>query len=53
MKEGKKEYQAPKVYRVRLDIKSSVMGSCQQSPENVIAPFCDVPGASCPTAPHP
>jgi hypothetical protein len=49
--EKKKIYEAPKVKRVRLDVKSSVMGLCQQSPDWVIAPTCDIPGGGCPTYP--
>lgn len=45
--EKKKIYETPKVKRVRLDVKSSVMGSCQQSPDWVIAPSCDLPGSTC------
>ena len=49
--EKKKVYTAPKVQRVRLDVKSSVMGSCQLSPDFVIAPTCDSQLVSCPTTP--
>lgn len=45
----KKEYQAPSVKRIRLDIKSSVMGNCQQTPDWVISPTCLDPGSVCPT----
>jgi hypothetical protein len=48
--EKKKIYKAPEVKRVRLDVKSSVMGLCQQSPDWAIAPTCDILGA-CPTSP--
>lgn len=51
--EKKKHYEAPEVKRVKLDVKSSVMGSCQQSPDFIIAPSCDVPGSACPTYPYP
>jgi len=47
----KKNYAAPKVKRVRLDIKSSVMGLCQQSPDFIISPTCENPIISCPTQP--
>jgi len=51
--EKKKVYQAPRVKRVRLDIKSSVMGMCQQSPDFVISPTCVIPETQCPSAPTP
>lgn len=50
--EKKKIYETPKVKRVRLDVKSSVMGSCQQSPDWVIAPLCELPGTTCSSAPE-
>ncbi|HQN04670.1 MAG TPA: hypothetical protein PK174_04555 [Anaerolineaceae bacterium] len=49
--EAKKTYEAPVVKRVRLDIKSSVMGYCQQSPDFIIAPVCDIPSGGCVTLP--
>jgi hypothetical protein len=49
--EKKKPYEAPTVKRVRLDIKSSVMGYCQQTPDWIITPTCTVPGSACPTIP--
>ena len=49
--EKKKSYEAPKVKRVRLDVKSSVMGVCQQSPDFIVAPSCELPGSNCPDAP--
>jgi hypothetical protein len=48
--EKKKIYKAPEVKRVRLDVKSSVMGLCQQSPDWIIAPTCEIPGG-CSTSP--
>ena len=45
--EKKKNYEAPKVKRVRLDIKSSVMGLCQQSPDFIVAPTCNTAIESC------
>ena len=45
--ENKKIYQAPKVKRVRLDIKSSVMGYCATSPDMIFASTCDTPGIPC------
>jgi hypothetical protein len=42
--EKKKIYKAPEVKRVRLDVKSSVMGLCQQSPDNEWAPVCNLGG---------
>lgn len=50
--EKMKFYEAPKVKRVRLDVKSSVMGLCQQSPDNIVAPTCVTQIVSCPTVPN-
>lgn len=47
----KKTYEAPQVKRVSLDIKSSIMGNCQMSPDNIIGPSCNIPGSVCPTYP--
>jgi len=47
----KKVYQPPKIKRVRLDIKVSVMGICQQSPDFNVAPTCETQMVSCPTTP--
>lgn len=51
MKE-KKEYQAPMVKRIRLDVKSSVMGWCQQTPDWIVAPTCQDPVPVCPSQPN-
>jgi len=50
MKE-KKKYLAPIVKRIRLDIKTSVMGYCQQTPDWIISPTCAIPGSLCPSQP--
>jgi len=50
--EKKKLYEAPSVRRVRLDIKQAVLGHCQQSPDWIISPTCDVPGTACSTQPQ-
>jgi hypothetical protein len=47
----KREYKAPSVRRVRLDIRQSVLGFCQQTPDWIINPICDLPGSGCPTPP--
>lgn len=49
----KKKYQAPLVKRIRLDIKSSVMGYCQQTPDWIISPTCKDTPTVCPTPPIP
>jgi len=46
--EKRKKYERPTVKRVRLDIKASVLGYCQQTPDWIIAPSCLVPGSVCP-----
>lgn len=50
--EKKRQYEAPAVRRVRLDVKESVLGTCQKSPTFIIAPNCDVQGGGCPTVPE-
>lgn len=49
--EKKKQYEAPVVTRVRLDVKEAVLGYCQQTPDWVISPNCDPPISSCPSKP--
>lgn len=47
----KKRYERPEVKRVRLDIKTSVLGFCQQTPDYIISPTCEAPGTACPSSP--
>jgi hypothetical protein len=49
--EKKKLYQAPSVRKVRLDIKASVLGGCQTSPELLIFPTCVTQTVPCPSIP--
>lgn len=51
--EKKKAYEPPAVRRVRLDIKESVLGFCQQTPDWIFAPTCLDPGTVCPSQPTP
>jgi len=45
----RKRYERPEVKRVRLDIKASVLGLCQQTPDYISKPGCQPPTTSCPT----
>lgn len=43
--EDTRVYERPSVRRVRLDIKTSVLGiNCQMSPDFIIGPDCETPG---------
>ncbi len=45
--EKKKQYKAPSIRKVRLDIKESVMGDCFSSAFQIIAPVCQTTGVNC------